>query len=170
VIANSDCPCTRLPLEGTSRVSARISGRDFVFIGFIGGCLADLFGRSVTWKFSVSFTCVLPNSLKERKLKRGDESRKQSAASRNVGNQDMFVCSVRAIAVRPKAVEHGNIKRGDKVAVRSSADRLFSKFKAESVGYDPELCKIEMGVQTLKRVERPRHPGNAMREGSVPLC
>src|SRR5688572_7754900 len=35
LMASSDWPCTRLPLEGTRRVSARIAGRDFVFIGFI---------------------------------------------------------------------------------------------------------------------------------------
>ncbi len=73
-------------------------------------------------------------------------------APRNIGYQDVLVCGVCAAAVYAKPVEDRNIKRGDKVAVRCSADRLLSEFKAETSSYFPRvLVKFHYAFGPLKR-------------------
>ncbi len=64
----------------------------------------------------------------------------------------MLVCGVCAAAVYSKPIEDRNIKRGDKVAVRSSADRLLSEFKAETGSYGPRvLVKFHYAFGPLER-------------------
>ena len=63
----------------------------------------------------------------------------------------MLVCGVRAIPIRAETVQDRNIQSGDEVAVRRSADRLFSEFKAETSGYLPRVYdKVSQRPQSVQ--------------------